>query len=192
MGRAPWLLPRAERLRRRRFREWLRAVSDSYGVVSLSPSDTDDVVDFLEAASVFVSSISEVIWQSNIDDLLLQTESLLHDIANLLKFFSNRGRRCLLRAIAGVHSWFEYIVGIKSRGRPVIHNISENQLSLLLSFSFSPRAIANMLHVSEKTISTQTPVVQQNANWWCSGMRMIALIVARLGYALIDIRWNGS
>ena len=122
-------------------------------MVSLSPSDTNVIVDFLDAASVFVSSISEVIGQSAIDDLLLQTESLLHDITYLLEVFPTEEGDVLLTAVAGVYSWLESkkLLGMKSRGRPVIH-ISEDQLSLLLSFSFSPRAVADMLHVSEKTI----------------------------------------
>ena len=82
-----------------------------------------------------------------------QTESLLHDITYLLEVFPTEEGYVLLTAVAGVYSWLESkkLLGMKSRGRPAIH-ISEDQLSLLLLFSFSPRAIADMLHVSEKTI----------------------------------------
>ena len=136
-------------------RRFIRARVTLNEMAALSPSDSRAMVGFFDAAAVLINTVSAEAegGRSNIDYLLLETESLLLDMSLLHELFPPEDGDQLLRAISDVYAWLESkkLIGIRARGRPVIH-IPEDQLSLLLSFSFSPRAIANMLHVSEKTV----------------------------------------
>ena len=121
-------------------------------MTALSERDRSSIIEFLDSASnsISVLSVEAERGATDIDDLMLKVESLLQDVTLLLDLFPPEDGDKLLLGIADVYNWLESkkVISLRNRGRPVIH-IPEDQL---LSFSFSPKAIASMLHVSEKTV----------------------------------------
>ena len=95
---------------------------------------------------------------SNIDELLLCTESILDDILFVCDILpSTEDADLLLKQVSDIHMYLENRNRVEGefkarRGRPCI-NVSEEQLTSLLSFQFKIADIATMLQVSPSTIS---------------------------------------
>ena len=124
-------------------------------MATLSTNDNSAILQFLDDVAISINRLSAEVntGATHIDDLLLEAEVLLQDVSFLSDLFPVEDGECLLKAVADVYLWLEdmKVVGIRMRGRPLIP-IPEEQLELLLSFSFSPHSIANMLQVSAKTV----------------------------------------
>ena len=124
-------------------------------MATLSTNDNRAILQFLDDVAISINRLSAEAntGATHIDDLLLEAEVLLQDVSFLSDLFPVEDGECLLKAVADVYLWLEdmKVVGIRMRGRPLIP-IPEEQLELLLSFSFSPHSIANMLQVSAKTV----------------------------------------
>ena len=93
---------------------------------------------------------------SDMDGLILEAERLLRDVSIVADLLPSNGGEVLLQCIADIYTSLENKKLLqdhhqRGRGRPRVF-VSEEQLSLLLSFQFSVSDIASMLRVSSSTV----------------------------------------
>ena len=93
---------------------------------------------------------------SDMDGLILEAERLLRDVSIVADLLPSNGGEVLLQCIADIYTSLENKKLLqdhhqRGRGRPRVF-VSEEQVSLLLSFQFSVSDIASMLRVSSSTV----------------------------------------
>ena len=121
----------------------------------MEAGDFDRLLDEAEATIIrIVHTSADVL--SDTDGLILETERLLRDIGFMVDILPLVEGEILLQSIADIYTSLENKKISEDRrnsirGRPCI-NVSEEQLSLLLSFHFTVSDIASMLQVSTSTV----------------------------------------
>lgn len=112
-----------------------------------------EIVQILDEFEAAIGRISTRVESGDdLNDLVLESETLLQDVTFLSDLFPRQDGEVFLRAVADMYLWLENKKIIdQGRGRPRIE-IPCEQLELLLSFQFTPVRIADMLQVSVKTV----------------------------------------
>ena len=115
-----------------------------------------ELLDFLRDVEETIQMIQEV-QEVNGERALMQAQLLLRDVVFVAQLLPQDDREVLVQSVSDVVLAVQNLVDehhrlhTRMRGRPLI-SITEDQLSGLMELHFSNRDIANLLHVSPRTI----------------------------------------
>ena len=127
-------------------------------ILELTEEERYEISRFLTAAEVTIENIAleSTRADGDIDGLSLEAERLLRDMVFIASLLPSRVGEALIDAIVQVYICIDNQMEMEKRpngsvGRPCLQ-VSEEQLSLLLSFRFRISDIAKMLQVSTSTV----------------------------------------